>query len=63
MTVVTKDQIREIVDQLPDEISWDDLLRRLYIRSRIEQGLKDIREGRVYTDEEFWAHFGLTGED
>lgn len=37
----------ETISRLPDEVSWEEVLRELYVREKIEQGLKDAEEGRV----------------
>lgn len=50
MTV--KEAAREIIDQLPDEASWDDLLYELYVKQKIELGLKAAKEGRTVPHEE-----------
>lgn len=50
MTV--KEAAREIINQLPDEASWDDLLYELYVKQKIEAGLKAAAEGRSVSHEE-----------
>ena len=50
MTV--KEAAREIIDQLPDEASWDDLLYELYVKQKIEIGLDAVNEGRIVPHEE-----------
>jgi len=50
MTV--KEAAREIINRLPDEASWDDLLYELYVKQRIEAGLKAAKEGRTVPHEE-----------
>lgn len=42
----------EVIEELPDDITMYDLVQAIYIRVHIEQGLKDIEEGKVYTIEE-----------
>jgi predicted transcriptional regulator len=58
---MTREQIRQataqIVDALPDEATWDDLMYRVYARQRIEEGLADSTADRVFTVEEARAHF------
>jgi predicted transcriptional regulator len=50
MTV--KEAAREIINQLPDEASWDDLLYELYVKQKIEAGLNAVKEGRSVPHEE-----------
>ena len=43
---------REILDGLPDDCSLEDIQYHLYVRQMIEQGRKDIRQGRYFTQEQ-----------
>ena len=36
-----KDEARHLVEELPDDASWDDLMYRIYVRQVIEAGLED----------------------
>lgn len=47
-----KEQVRKMLDQLPDDASFEDIQYHIYVREKIEHGLKDIQEGRVFTQEE-----------
>ena len=47
-----KEQAKEIVEQLPEEATWDDLMYRIYVRQKIAAGEKDVAEGRTVTQEE-----------
>lgn len=48
---------RELVDTLPSQPTWDDLMYRVYVRQKIEEGLADSAADRVLTVEEARAHF------
>jgi hypothetical protein len=54
-----KAEARKIVDQLPEDASWEDLIYRLYVRQAIEAGLKDADEGHTVPVEEIRRQFGL----
>ncbi len=54
-----KDEAQRIVDSLPDDASWDDLMYKIYVRQAIESGLKDSEEGRTVDVKEVRAKFGL----
>ena len=41
-----KEAARSIVDQLPDNATWDDLMYELYVKQKLEEGLADIEAGR-----------------
>ena len=42
-----RDEAHRLVDQLPADANWDDLLYQIYVRQSIEAGLKDCRAGRL----------------
>ncbi|MCH7667412.1 MAG: hypothetical protein IH936_15965 [Acidobacteria bacterium] len=52
-----KEKARELVDKLPEEATWDDLMYEIYVRQEIEAGLKDAEEGRVVPHEEVKRRF------
>ncbi len=39
-----KDEARRLLDKLPDEVTWDDIMHEVYVRQAIEAGLKDSKE-------------------
>ena len=41
-----KQAARELIDRLPDSVSWNDLMYELYVKQKIEEGLKDLDQGR-----------------
>jgi predicted transcriptional regulator len=47
-----KDEVRKILDSLPEEASLEDIQYHLYVLQKIEQGRADIREGRVIGHDE-----------
>ena len=53
-----KDDVRGLLDQLPDDISYEDLQYHLYVRQKVERGLKDVEEGRVLSQEETERRLG-----
>lgn len=42
----------DIADHLPEQATFDDAIYTFYVRQKIEEGLKDIEEGRVVSHEE-----------
>lgn len=56
-----KPAARQLVEDLPEESTWDDLVYRIYLEEAIEHGRRDIREGRVFTTEEVRKNVGLPG--
>ena len=54
-----KTKARRLVEQLPDDATWDDLLYEIYVRQSVEVGLKDCREGRTIPVAEVRRRLGL----
>ncbi len=54
-----KDEARRLVDQLPSDATWDDLLYQIYVRQSIEAGLEDCRQGRLVPVAEVRKRLGL----
>ena len=38
-----------LINALPEESDWEDLMDRIYVRQKIEKGLADSEEGRVHS--------------
>jgi predicted transcriptional regulator len=47
-----RDEVRKILDRLPDEASFEHVHYHIYVRQKLERGLKEMEEGRVLTQEE-----------
>lgn len=47
-----KEEVRKLLDEIPDEASYEDIQYHIYVRQKIERGLQDIEEGRVISQEE-----------
>ncbi len=49
---IAKQQVFELVKDLPEEIDIDEIMYRLYLRQKLETAEKDVREGRIVSHEE-----------
>ncbi len=47
-----KEEVRRILDLIPDSASFENIQYHIYVREKIERGLKDVIEGRVHSQEE-----------
>jgi len=47
-----KKAVQEVLKQLPENSSFEDIQYHIYVREKIERGLKDLKEGNVYTQAE-----------
>jgi hypothetical protein len=54
-----KDQAKELVDKLPENSTWDDVIHEIYVRQAIEMGLADSQAGRTTDVERVRVEFGL----
>ena len=48
-----KDEIRKILDQLPDDATLEDVQYHIYVRRKTDRGLEDVAQGRLLTEEDF----------
>ncbi|MHA1602713.1 MAG: hypothetical protein ACTSVL_12775 [Promethearchaeota archaeon] len=47
-----KNDIKILIDDLPDNASYDDIIESIYVRQKIIRGLKDSDEGNYFSHEE-----------
>jgi predicted transcriptional regulator len=55
-----KQEARRLIDNLPENATWDDLMYEIYVRQVIEAGLADSEAGRTLDVKEVRAKFGLS---
>jgi len=55
-----REEARKLIAKLPEDSTWDDLMREIYVRQTIESGLPDRQAGRTTDVEQVRAKFGLT---
>jgi hypothetical protein len=54
-----KEEAHRLVDRLPADATWDDLMYEIYVRETIERGLLDSNENRVKSAAEIRREYGL----
>jgi hypothetical protein len=54
-----KEDAHQLVDRMPENASWDDLINEIYVRQVIEQGLADSKAGRTTDVQEVRKRYGL----
>ena len=57
--IMEKDEAHKIIDRMPPNATWDDLMREIYVRGAIERGLADSNAGRAKDVKEVRAKYGL----
>ncbi|MEI6684371.1 MAG: hypothetical protein WCO44_17225 [Bacteroidota bacterium] len=51
--MLTKDKIRKTIDSFPEEsLAIEEVVERLILLDKVEQGLQDVRDGKVNSTEE-----------
>ena len=58
--VIRKEDAHRLVEQLPANATWDDLMREIYAREAIEKGLADSKAGRTKDVREVRKKYGLS---
>ena len=58
-TAMAKDQAHQLIDNMPNNASWDDLIYEIYVREVIEEGLADSSACKVLGVEELRKKYGL----
>jgi predicted transcriptional regulator len=53
--IPAKEEVRRLLECLPDNASFEDIQYHIYVRQKIDRGLEDIEAGRTISEEEFEA--------
>lgn len=54
-----KQQAHQLLDNLPDSATWEDVMYRIYVRQAIDAGVQDSDAGRTVDVKEVRKRFGL----
>ena len=49
---IVKEQVIDLIKSLPDDCTIEDIQYHLYVREKVERGIRAIEEGRVVSQEE-----------
>ena len=58
-TANIKEEARKLIEKMPDDSTWDDLMHKIWLRQALESGLADSEAGRTTSVETLRAEFGL----
>ena len=47
-----KEEIRKMLDTLPDDATWEDLQYSIYVRERVERGRREADQESLISQEE-----------
>lgn len=59
MNSPAKQAVVDLAEQLPEDCSWDEVISRLYVRQKIQQGLADVEAGRMLSTEEVFSEYTI----
>jgi len=48
---LTKKEARKLIDNLPDQATWDDIMYEFYVKKKLTVALKAAEDGRVVSHE------------
>jgi hypothetical protein len=49
---IIKEEIIELINRLPDEADYDDIMAEIYFKQKVDKSLQQIEEGKVLDHEE-----------
>lgn len=47
-----KEEIRKLIDALPDDATWEDVQYSIYVRERVERGRREAQQGHLIDQDE-----------
>ncbi|MBC8390954.1 MAG: hypothetical protein H8E17_00080 [Deltaproteobacteria bacterium] len=47
-----KEQVIELLKQLPENSTLEEIQYHLYVRQKIQAGISDVEQGKIHTQEE-----------
>ena len=47
-----KEEIRKLLDNLPDDATWEDVQYSIYVRERVERGRREAEQAGLVDQEE-----------
>jgi predicted transcriptional regulator len=50
--LTAKETAKQVIDRLPEQATWDDILYELYVKQKIEAGLAAAAEGKTVAHED-----------
>lgn len=57
-----KQAAQQVLGQLSNQVSWDEIMYELYVKEGIEEGLADVKAGRFVSHEQLKAEL-FSNED
>jgi hypothetical protein len=58
--IMIKEEAKSLIDKMPDNTTWEDLMHEIYVRQAIEAGLEDRAAGRTRDVQDVRKKYGLS---
>ncbi len=58
-TANIKEEAKRLIDELPDNSTWDDLMYLIYVRQVVAAGMADSKDGKITPVEDVRKKLGL----
>ena len=58
----TKEHAIDVISNLPDNATWQDIVYRLQVRQEIEEGIQAAQDGRTVPHDEVKRFFALNND-
>ena len=58
MALSGKATAKQLIDGLPDDATWDDIVYAMYVHASIERGLRDADEGNLVDNDVVMREIG-----
>lgn len=59
MSAIIKEEAHKLIDRMPENATWADLMHEIYVRETIERGLAESNAGQTLSVREVRAKYGL----
>ncbi|WP_350359392.1 hypothetical protein V8F66_14060 [Vreelandella sp. SM1641] len=56
---MSKDDAHKLIEQLPVNATWEDLMHEIYVRETIEKGMADSQVGNITSVADIRKKYGL----
>lgn len=50
--MTAKESIKELLDKIPDDFKYEDIIAEIYFKQRVEEGFEQIEKGEFLEHEE-----------
>lgn len=52
-----REEARKLIKNLPDDVSWDDIMYEIYVRKKISKGMQAVKEDELISHDEVKERF------